>query len=487
MSSTRRSSDGVFHQERFCSSPEFQTDGINGLAAAKRIAIVTDRSVREILWWLQWCSLSPGGIQQIRDQLCSEFKDRITTPTLRKVFARKNKRPSPEELRAICNEVGVYQWTDISQYFSSLNESDGFDRRACPEGKPSPHEQAAQKLEDTRQAAAEKLCRHLIMCCLDPSQDVSVSPWYFDNLFGALTALRRQSIKAAQTRLADTAISRSINETLDFCLSRRRMVLLEGPAGLGRTETTKAWRDAHAGIARYVEVPSSSDDRSFYASIALQLGVARGTSYKAQEIKIRVEEMLAGSDLMLLLDEAHYLWPQYLRPRKTPDRLLWIKSVFDAGTPIALVAHTDFSRWQAHCVKQTLWSDEQFERRLNRKVSLPTEHSRDDMLKIAKAKFPQGDCRSWKLLSAYALGTEKKQASGITEALESARYRAEQDGRAEPTFENIEAALVEEHGFLKARCDNAATLQASCPNHANSVKQFSRNNKINSNQYSRIS
>ena len=86
-----------------------------------------------------------------------------------------------------------------------------------------------------------------------------------------------------------------------------------------------------------------------------------------------------------------------------PDRLLWIKTTFDAGTPIALIAHTDFSKWQAHYVAKTLWTDEQFERRINRRVSLPAGHSRDDMQKIARAHLPGGDSaagNSWQAMRA---------------------------------------------------------------------------------------
>jgi hypothetical protein len=77
-----------------------------------------------------------------------------------------------------------------------------------------------------------------------------------------------------------------------------------------------------------------------------------------------------------------------------------------------------------------------------------SEHSKEDMLKIARSHLPEGDARSLKLLAGYALGTEKKQVSGIVEALESARYRAKQDGRSEATFADIEAALINDHKFL---------------------------------------
>jgi AAA domain-containing protein len=454
MSSTRRSTDGEFHQERFCSAPEFEGDAINGGHAAKRISIIKERSLREVLWFIQWRSLRPGGLQQLCDEIISVFPDRIGTPTLRKVFARKQKRPSERELKAIRSECRSGGLADIKEL---LCDSESFRAAEWTEVRPSPEKEVRSCMDEAHEAATSELHQHLKRCCLDPSSDLQRSPWYFDDLLGALKLLRERFIKSAQSRLADTVVSRRINETLEFWFARRRMVLIEGVAGIGRTATTQAWCDAHAGLARYVEVPSSSDDRSFFASIARELGVARGASFKAQQIKVRVEEMLATSDLMLAFDESQYLWTQLMRPRRTPDRLLWIKSILDSGTPVALIAHSDFTKWREHYIEKTLWADEQFERRLNRRVVLPLEHSREDMLKIARAHLPSGEQRSWKLLAGYALGTEKKQASGIVEALESARYRADQAGRSEVIFADIEAALIQDHQFLKAA--PAANLQ----------------------------
>src|ERR1044071_1105431 len=95
MSSTRRSTDGEFHQGRFCSAPEFAGDTIQGLPAAKRIGIVKDSGTREILWWLQWLSLTPGALQALCDEVIATFPDRIGTPTLR----RLQKRGRSEERR----------------------------------------------------------------------------------------------------------------------------------------------------------------------------------------------------------------------------------------------------------------------------------------------------------------------------------------------------------------------------------------------------
>src|SRR6478609_4568838 len=98
MSSTRKSSDGEFHQERFCSSPEFEGDTINGLPAAKRIAVVQDRETREILYWLQWLSLTPGKLQALCDELVASFPERIGTPTFRKLRESSNRDLSAKEI-----------------------------------------------------------------------------------------------------------------------------------------------------------------------------------------------------------------------------------------------------------------------------------------------------------------------------------------------------------------------------------------------------
>ena len=392
MSSTRRATDGEFHQERFCSAPEFEAGAINGLAAAKRISLVKDRSTRELLWFIQSRSLRPGGLQKLCDEILSSFPDRIGTPTLRKFLSRKHKRVCEKELKAIRREWRSARLIDLD--ISALLDSGEYEWTDETEEHQTAEQQLHSCLSEANESAKSDLLDYLIKCCLDPSCNLSDSPWYFVDLTAALKALRSRSIESAESRLADTAVTRKINYTLDFWRSRRRMVLIEGVAGIGRTKTTEAWAEAQAGTVRVVEVPSSGDDRSFFAAIARQLGVARGTSMKAQEIKVRVEETLANSELMIAFDESQYLWGQYLRPRKTPDRILWIKTVFDSGTPIALIAHTDFSKWQAHYVAKTLWTDEQFERRLNRRISLPSEHSREDMLKIARSHFPDGDARS---------------------------------------------------------------------------------------------
>src|SRR5207237_2131290 len=106
---------------------------------------------------------------------------------------------------------------------------------------------------------------------------------------------------------------------------------------------------------------------------------------------------------MLVLDEAQYLWPQVVTPRGIPARMLWIKTMFDAGTPIALLGLPDFTEWKKKYVHKTLWNGDQLDGRLNYTVRLPFSHSLGDFKAIARAKYPAGDSGSWKMLAGFAL------------------------------------------------------------------------------------
>jgi hypothetical protein len=454
MSSTRYAAeDSELRQERWASNPECTT-AINALLAAKRIALLADQELRAVLWFIQMRSLPPRGLNNLVTELFDFFPKRVGSPTMRRASCKAGKRCGPELVRKICTELPRAERSfplkgDIEYYWSDNPDDDEQGERIRTE--PAFYDGSAF-LEVVRKAALA-LPDHLTRLCLDPEIDLATRDcsvdiddvagvWYFEDLLGALTRYRQHCAESALTGLATTEISEQICETLDFCYRQRRMVLIEGVAGIGKSITIKAWCNRYPGLVRHVELPSSNDDRSFYAAIAGAVGVARGSAYNGQQIKLKVEEALRISGLFLVLDEAQFAWPQkYNRPQGVPVRMQWIKTAFDEGTPIALVALPEFSDWQELYVKKTLWRDNQLIRRLNRTTRLAASHSKGDLIKIAKAIHPGGDEASWKLLAGCALALPKKQASAISETFISATDIAQQNGRNQVTYEDIEAAI----------------------------------------------
>ncbi|MBI5818674.1 MAG: ATP-binding protein [Verrucomicrobia bacterium] len=286
-----------------------------------------------------------------------------------------------------------------------------------------------------------RLAEQLERLCVDPEFGFADIGGLADPV-GALTAYRARCIEKAREQIAFTTIAQRMFELLDFAFNTRSMVLAEGDSRLGKSRAARTWCEMHPGLARYVEIPASNDDRTFYATVAESLGVAKGSSYNGQQINLRVMEVLKNSRLMLVLDEAQFLWPQYNRPHGTPARIQWVKTLFDAGVPMGLVAMPEFSRWQQLLVEKTNWSDAQFRGRLSRYVRLPLL-TEQDLTLIARQLMPAGNVTCIKLLVGYAISS-KCNASAVAETLKSARYRARNDGHSEADVTDIKKAIQED-------------------------------------------
>jgi hypothetical protein len=392
MSSTRYAKAGdELNQERWCSSPEFN-QALNAIAVAKRAQLVSEPELRDLLWFLQWRSLEPNGLRRVADDLLAFYPERIGTPTMRRIGCEPERIYSAAEVMSIRLELP--KW---GNEFLLRDESDSSfgaligERTVCPrETFPDSYPAAAFLKKITPEKA--DLAYHLRRICVDPEVNMTarastyihtyfsktLDVWWFHDLAGALLDYRKLCAEQAAAKLVDTDVSTLILETLGFAKRSGRMVLIEGNPGLGKSVTSKTWCEMQSGMVRWVEVPPGNDDRSFYAAIAESLGVANGLSRTGQEIKSRVEEALRASGLMLVLDEASRLWPQYSRPKGQPYRMLWLMKMYESGTRFALSGFL-FSKWRQLYVEKTDWPDEQFDRRLNRVAPLPLMHSESDL------------------------------------------------------------------------------------------------------------
>jgi len=78
--------------------------------------------------------------------------------------------------------------------------------------------------------------------------------------------------------------------------------------------------------------------------------------------------------------------------------------------------------------------------------------------------MPHGEPRNWKLLASYVNGTEKKQASGVVEALASATYHAPKMGRDRAEFSDIEWGLAHVHDQPRTTSANSQKIGCRGPN-----------------------
>jgi Mg-chelatase subunit ChlI len=96
-----------------------------------------------------------------------------------------------------------------------------------------------------------------------------------------------------------------------------------------------------------------------------------------------------------------------------------------------------------------------------------------DLIRIARALHPTADEPMGILLAGYALGSNKKRASAIAEALRSARYIVRKDGRGVVTYEDIEAAVQLDFVPLHDQPSTDSTTKQN-PRGKNIAKSFQR-------------
>jgi hypothetical protein len=195
---------------------------------------------------------------------------------------------------------------------------------------------------------------------------------YFRDIIGALFEYQTQHKARARQNFQPTTISKKVWETLDFGLSSRGMVLLDGLEGRGKTESVKAWCSLHLGQARFISLKGVTNKTTVFREIAKALGIASSYTRTATDMQARIEDVLKRSKIMLVMDEAHWLFNQARRMYARPELIDWIDTaVCNCGIPIALVTTPQFIQLMTRAADQVEWNYRQFRRRVRRWIKLP--------------------------------------------------------------------------------------------------------------------
>jgi hypothetical protein len=472
MSSTRTAKPGApFRQERYASSPEFKRGLLANLVAA-RCGLLDSAEDRKLIWFIQFLSHQEGGLKALCNELLTRYGDRIGTASMHKFGTRAGQVYNAEQVRAIREGMPIDSRRgfmlrgdfDLLAVLSAkedrhsrefVEENEGYlggniERRATRAQENPTSYPAADFLSECRTNAEGFDDEHpglddwLGRLCLDPELPVeNGQPWYFPELVSCLRRYQADWVKARQSSSVVTEIGRRIEETLDYALESKCMVLIDGLARIGKTFSAKAWCAKHPGAARYVQVPSTNDDIGFYRAIAKAVGVSINLNSKAQELRQRIEEALQSGHLAVVFDEAHYLWPNTAYRDALPGRINWIMTALvNQGVSVALVTTPQFMRAQKKLESRSCWTSEQFIGRIGHYEKLPDSLAKADLEKVAKSLLPEGDSKTMELLVCYAQGSAKYLA-GIESAVRRGRYLATRGGRGRVGFADIKRAIQE--------------------------------------------
>src|SRR5690606_33805829 len=111
-----------------------------------------------------------------------------------------------------------------------------------------------------------------------------------------------------------------------------------------------------------------------------------GLSWKAVQLRDRIEETLQAGHLLLILVEAHYCWPTSNSRFACPSRVTWLMTALvNQRVPVALISTEQFLRTQKVMEARTHWTSEQFTGRIGHYEKLPNNLTTEDLAKVAKA------------------------------------------------------------------------------------------------------
>lgn len=435
MSSTRTAEEGSpFRQERYCSSPEF-TRGLMANMVAKSARILPDPGDRDLIWWVQAKSLEDGGLRRLAAGLVERFPSRIGNRTMRERRVRSGQTLPGEVAEAVEDSLPG------GRNGALLRRTRQLSGEAV---KPSSAQPADRFLDRCRRASEEHLETDLAKFCLRDERSLQARcPWYFADLVDCLRELMGEEMNEALAGLVETSISRQVCGAMDYAFSQRCLVVVDGPPRLGKTHAAKAWCASRGGRVRFVQVPPSNDEFGYFRAIARALGVSINTNSKALELRERAEEVLHTGDLMLVLDEADYLWPQTNPKYSKPKRVNWLMAeLVNYGVPVVLIARPEFYQRQLEVEELAAWDGEQFTGRIGHVQRLPDNLEEADYLAVAGHLFPHASRKVVGVLADYALSSRRRLAS-LDAIANRARYLASQAGRNQASEEDIRRAMKE--------------------------------------------
>ncbi|MGZ5568522.1 MAG: ATP-binding protein, partial [Limisphaerales bacterium] len=416
--------------------------------------------VAELLWFVQFVSLQPGGLGKFCQEFLNQNCSRIGTETMRKHGIGKQGRYTLEQTREILSEVPErnYDFGSFQLRQALLREFSAEELLDAISDQPTDREEVARQKSKLESELKALTCAQLADGC-KIAADVDFhrylaglcseghpfsGTWYFPDAISALIETMDAWSKQASSAIAMTEVSNQVFDALNYALAERGMVEVIGDSRFGKTESIKAWCAMRPGVARLVAVPSSNSEIDLLKAIGAALGITYGLSPDTHQLKDRVEYVLRHSGLMLVLDEAHFLWPVRYSKTSAPARLNWVRTeLADKRIPVAL-CYTPQAWKQVtdSFVRTTRYAMEQFAGRPLMKKVLPKELSKADLTAVAKIHFPDldRDFLDWIVETARA-------SEGYIATMEAiarrVRYNAKASGKSRITFADIEHAAGE--------------------------------------------
>jgi hypothetical protein len=471
MSTRHQQTPGPLSQQRYMSSPEYaELHGVNGVFVSTRAAVLLHAPKRNLIWFIQGLSIAEGGLKRVAKELVEMFPDRLGTPAMHKEGIKPEKTYPGELVAHVEVDLGLRHPVLFDEQTKPEKGSKLIQR--CRDAALLDRQYYGHNGYFSEQYVVQSLEEFLVALCINPGihfavpggqvddsdigsdraveenlellkHDFEVAQVvYFRDIIGALFEYQARRAAKIRENFQLTTIGKKIWETLDRALAIRGMVLLDGLEGRGKTEAVKAWSELHLGTARFVSLSGISSKTIAFREIAKALGIASSYTRSATQMQERIEDVLKRSKIMLVVDEAHFLFNQSRRMYSRPELVDWIDTALrNHGVPVALVTTPQFIVSMTRAADQVEWNYRQFRRRI-RWVKLPERNSEEDIKAVARNVFKKADARIIKKIAGYAL-VSTRDLSAVGDVANEVRAMIGTDDLSKATLDHVHRAIYD--------------------------------------------
>lgn len=117
--------------------------------------------------------------------------------------------------------------------------------------------------------------------------------------------IRREVTAAGDIPFALTSVSNTVMNVLEYARIQRTIGVIYGDAGIGKTRTMREWAKNKSDVVILTATPAFNSPKSFLKYLARQLRTTK--SGHIDDLYMDIMDRLAGTDKMLIIDEAQHL------------------------------------------------------------------------------------------------------------------------------------------------------------------------------------
>lgn len=322
--------------------------------------------------------------------------------------------------------------------------------------------------EDHGNKQEESISEFVQKLCTDPEmvfnrgdnysvRDAKLS--YFKEIVSALREVKNHREQAAVKEFYLTAIGKQMWEALDFGRANRKMVLLNGREGRGKSEAAKAYWAKNLDQVRYVSLEPDTNETLIFRAIADGLGLACGFNRTVPELKMRIKDTLKRSDLFLVIDEAHYAFQRCRNMTRPPGVIDWIDTALcNEAIGVGLITTPQFLERMGQAAVQVGWNSRQFERRISRLVTLPEKNTQTDIEGVIKTVFPKIDRVCAAEIYAYVI-MSKRDLSAVGDLVTEVKHHCNTEKVTSRQIRQIIEEILTPGDLTIARAMKAAEIK----------------------------